>query len=78
MSNIKLNDILQDILAESTEEKIEYTVEYFFTRRNGEKDNEIVKIKASSPEEAIKLAKQETKNEPGSPRSFNVIKPKQS
>jgi hypothetical protein len=59
MSNIKLNDILQDILAESTEEKT-YEVEYFF-RYGDEKEMDEIEVKAVSEAEAIKKAKEKSK-----------------
>jgi hypothetical protein len=59
MSNIKLNDILKDILAESTEEKT-YEVEYFF-RYGDEKEMDEIEVKAVSEAEAIKKAKEKSK-----------------
>jgi len=56
MSNIKLNDILQDILAESTEEKT-YIVTYYIIDKRGDDIDYDETVKATSEEEAIKKVK---------------------
>ena len=56
MSNIKLNDILKDILAESTEEKT-YIVTYYVIDKNGDDIDYDETVKATSEEEAIKKVK---------------------
>ena len=55
MSNIKLNDILQDILSEAAEEKT-YKVSFEFrTGKFGDDiDGDTVEVQATSEEEAIK------------------------
>ena len=60
MSNIKLNDILKDILAENAEEKT-YTVEYFFRYGDEKEIAPEIEVKAVSKAEAIKKAKAEAK-----------------
>jgi hypothetical protein len=56
MSNIKLNDILKDILTESTEEKT-YIVTYYVIDKNGDDIDYDETVKATSEEEAIKKVK---------------------
>jgi len=60
MSNIKLNDILKDILTESTEEKT-YEVEYWYRYGDDEKDYDSIEVKAVSEAEAIKKAKEKAR-----------------
>ena len=60
MSNIKLNDILKDILAENAEEKT-YTVEYFFRYGDEKEIAPEIEVKAVSEAEAIKKAKAKAK-----------------
>ncbi len=56
MSNIKLNDILKDILTESTEEKT-YIVTYYIENKYGDDIDYNKTVKATSEEEAIKKVK---------------------
>ena len=60
MSNIKLNDILQDILAESTEEQT-YKVKYWYRYGDDEKDYDDVEVKATSEADAIDKAKEKAR-----------------
>ena len=66
MSNIKLNDILQDILSEAAEEKT-YKVSYEFrTGKFGDDiDGDTVEVQATSEEEAIEKVKE-------NPTKYNV------
>jgi hypothetical protein len=56
MSNIKLNDILKDILAENAEEKT-YEVTYYVEDKYGDDVDYNKTVKATSEEEAIKKVK---------------------
>jgi hypothetical protein len=62
MNNIKLNDILKDILTESTEEKT-YEVEYWYRygKDGDDKDSDTIEVKATSEEDAIKKAKEKAR-----------------
>lgn len=62
MSSIKLNDILQYILAESTEEKT-YEVEYWYRygKDGDDKDSDTIEVKATSEADAIKKAKEKAR-----------------
>lgn len=59
MNNIKLNDILQDILAEAAEEKT-YEVEYSYRygKYGDDTDFDTIEVKATSEKEAIEKAKE--------------------
>jgi hypothetical protein len=61
MSSIKLNDILQNILAESTEEKT-YEVEYSYRygKDGDDTDFDTIEVKATSEKEAIEKAKEKS------------------
>ena len=68
MSNIKLNDILKDILAESTEEKT-YIVTYYVIDKNCDDIDYDETVKATSEEEAIKKVKDDA---PRNARAFSA------
>ena len=68
MSNIKLKDILETIITESTEEKT-YEVEYYIVDKRGDDIDYNETVKATSEEEAIKKIKNDA---PRNARAFSA------
>lgn len=68
MSSIKLKDILETIITESTEEKT-YEVTYYIADKRGDDIDYTETVKATSEEEAIKKIKD---NAPRNARAFSA------